>query len=195
MRENAARSNTDALPIATSGIRSLLNHWPCAGASLRQQAVPDYGQLRPHRVIPPAVPVAIDLDSGSTAGNVRPDRASACCDFRMADGDVSTVWSDRCGWTELLAASGDLDDGRAALILGPDWSRRWTTTAGPPAPSTRAEQLCLPSHRLAEESLPGYLLRLFLPARPAPGQNRHPDRPGPIRSRRHRREPAHCGPR
>lgn len=38
----------------------------------------------------------------------------------------SVVWSDRCGWAELLASNGDHAEGRAALALEQGWSRQWT---------------------------------------------------------------------
>ncbi|MBF8190015.1 TnsA-like heteromeric transposase endonuclease subunit [Nonomuraea sp. K274] len=44
----------------------------------------------------------------------------------MTIGDVSVVWSDRCGWAELLAGGDDLGGGRETLALGEGWSRQWT---------------------------------------------------------------------
>lgn len=41
--------------------------------------------------------------------------------------DGSVVWSDRCGWAELLTSCGDLAEGRVTLALGQGWARQWTS--------------------------------------------------------------------
>ncbi len=43
-------------------------------------------------------------------------------------GSAGNLWSHRCRWDDLAETLEGLDDVRAALDLGPDWTRRWTAT-------------------------------------------------------------------
>lgn len=70
---------------------------------------------------------ARDFDSGSTTGTASPDHEAAWCGSVVTLGDASAVWSDRCGWAELLAGGDALGNGRESLALGEGWPRQWTT--------------------------------------------------------------------